>query len=446
MSNSDANRSDPQLTDPEFANGFDVSPARSPLLTAALFFGVVFAAGAFAHYFRESLHWAIDLYGSSTSPTTTARHLSRWVVFAMASSIVGIAAAIGTAVEKRWSGHVGVESVAASARGEERRISAAATALRGLATWIVSSGLVSIGRESAIIEAGGALGAVTARRLRGRGDMMAAVGIAAAFSAAYHAPLAAIIYVEEHLQVRKSRRARWFVPIGAIGGHIVSAGLLGGKTIFPPIQGSRWTVLGLGLIALVPAVLASRCFLELRLRVKATHLTRKTGLPLWTTITLFSVAAGGAVALFPIAAGNGMEALREASIRSTVALAVGLTAGKVIGTLASLGAGAPGGVLTPTISVSAGFALLTLLALRWLGFGVSSPWDGIVAAMAIGLAVGMRSPFGAIALVPELLGDYGLIPAIAVIVFLAWVLNRGLDRLIEGRDQHPPATVYDEDA
>jgi chloride channel protein, CIC family len=439
-------RTDATLPDATLVSGFDVLPRRSPALTAVLFVLVVLAAGAFAHYFRESVRRLIDFYGASTSPTSAARDLPRWVVFVTASSAVGLAAAIGTVVEKRWSGHVGIESVAASARGEERRISGRATAVRGLATWIVSSGMVSIGRESAIIEAGGALGAVSARRLRGRGDMMAAVGIAAAFAAAYHAPLAAIIYVEEHLQVRKSRRARWFVPLGAIGGHIVSAGLLGGHTIFPPTQGSRWTLLGLGLVGLLPAVIASRCFLELRLRVKATSLTQRTSLPLWSTIALFSAVAGAAVALFPIAAGNGMDALREVSIKSTVALAVGLTVGKVVGTIASLGAGAPGGVITPTISVSAGVALLTLLALQGLGFGLSSPWDGIVAAMAVGFAVGMRSPLGAIALVPELLGDYTLIPAIAVIVALAWLLNRGLDRLFTGSYQQTNAVVQDEDA
>jgi chloride channel protein, CIC family len=437
---------DAKFTDPTSANGFDVAPRRSPILTAALFVVVVLSAGAFAHYFRESLRWTIELYGSSPSATSAARHLSRWVVFATVSAAIAVAALIGAAVEHRWSGQVGIESVAASARGEQRRISGTATAVRGLATWIVSSGMVSIGRESAIIEAGGALGAVGARRLRGRGDMMAAVGIAAAFSAAYHAPLAAIIYVEEHLQVRKSRRARWFVPLGAIGGHVVSAGLLGGHTIFPPIQGSRWNVLWLGLVGLIPAVISSRCFLELRLRVKATNLASRAGLPHWSTIALLSLVAGAAVAIFPIAAGNGMDALRQASIRSTVALAVGLSVGKAIGTIASLGAGAPGGVLTPTISISAGVALLTLLALHGLGFGMSSPWDGIVAAMAVGFAVGMRSPFGAIALVPELLGDYGLIPAIAIIVFLAWVLNRGLDQLFNARHEPTEILVLDEDA
>ena len=58
----------------------------------------------------------------------------------------------------------GIEAVAASARGEGRDISFRATTLRVAATWIVSAGLVSIGRESAIVESGGSLGSVIGRR------------------------------------------------------------------------------------------------------------------------------------------------------------------------------------------------------------------------------------------------------------------------------------------
>lgn len=421
-------------------------PGRPAAVTAALLVAVVAAASGFAHYFRESLHWIIELYGSSRSPVGAARHLSWWVVFAIATSAVAVAAAIGAAVERRWSGHVGVESVAASARGDGRQISAIATVLRTAATWIISFSMVSIGRETAIIETGGAIGAVSARRLRGRGDTMAAAGIAAAFAAAYHAPLAAIVYVEEHLQVRRSRRARWFVLVGAVAGHLVAAGLLGGHAIFPPIQGSRWTVLWLGIVGLVPAMLAGRLFLQLRVRVKASHVAARSGLPLWLVAGLFCAVAGAAVAVFPMAAGNGMDALRAASVQSTLAIALGLSVGKVIGTVAALGAGAPGGVLTPTISVSAGVALLTLLALHGMGFGVTSMWDGIIAAMAVGLTVGMRSPIGAIALVPELVGDYGLIPAIAIIVGLAWLLDRLVDRLFDHVDERVGVDVHDEDA
>ena len=111
-----------------------------------------------------------------------------------------------------------------------------------------------------------------------------------------------------------------------------------------------------------------------------------------------------------------MEALERGPIAATWTLALALVVGKLVGTTAALGAGAPGGVLSPTMGVAGGTALLVLLAADSLGVGVDHPWDAMVAAMAIGVAVGMRSPLVAIFLIPELLGDYTLVLPIAVVV------------------------------
>lgn len=427
-------------------SGFDVRPDRRVATTALLLVAVVTFAGAFAHWFRESLGWAIEFYSDATTPPAAASSFDRLTVAAIAAVAVAIAATIGTFVERRWSDHVGVEAVASSARGEGRRISMVASGWRALATWISSASMVSIGRESAIIEAGGAVGASSARRLGGKGDTMAAAGIAAAFAAAYHAPIAAIVYVEEHLGVRHSRRAPLFVVAGAVGGHVVASVVLGGGVIFPPVAGSRWDVLWLGLLTVVPAVLAARSFLELRSRFTATAVSGRTRVPRWAVIATLSVVAGLAVGYFPFAAGNGMDALRSASVGSTLTIALALSLGKLIGTTAALGAGAPGGVLTPTISVAAGFSLLTMIGAESFGMTITHPWSGMVAAMAVGVTVGLRSPFGAVVLVPELLGDYWLVLPVAIIVAVAWLLDRGIDRVVARVGTVLPAGVRDEDA
>ena len=427
-------------------SGFDVRPNRPAVVSALLLVVVVTLAAMFAHYYRDSLHWAVELYSHESTTTGAARRLPRLVVFLMVAATVAFAATIGWFVERRWSGRTGVEAIAASARGEERRISKVATAWRAGATWVVSSALVSIGRESAIIETGGALGKFTGRWARGRGDTLAAAGIAAAFAGAYHAPIAAFVYVEEHLGVRRSRRALWFVVLGAIGGHLVAATWLGGQAIFPPIQGSRWSVLRLGLVVLLPAALTARLLLAMRTHITVRPIIQRTGLPAWAVIAIMSLIAGGCVAIYPFAAGNGMDALRGGSVATTVTLALALSVGKLIGTTSALGAGAPGGVLTPTITVAAGFGLLTLLAVDGLGADVSHPWNGMVAAMAVGFTVGLRSPIGAIFLIPELVGDYRLVPVIAMIVAPTWLLDRGLDRAIGHFGASPDDQVYDADA
>jgi CIC family chloride channel protein len=426
--------------------GFDVRPDRPVWLTIGLFVVVVFAAAGFAHLFRDTAKDVLDWYGDSTDPTKVATSLQWFVVFAVATLAVIVAAGLGWWVDERWKRHVGVEAVAASARDEGRTISLRATAVRAAATWTVSAGLVSVGRESAIIETGGAMGATVARRFRGRGDAMAAVGIAAAFSAAYHAPIAAILYVEEHLGVRSSRRALKFVVLGALAAHLVSITLMSGHEIFPPIQGSRWEMLRMGLIALVPAALMARGFLQLRVRVSGGALARRLGCPHWVAVMGLATVAGAAVATFPLAAGNGMEALRHGSLTATWTLAVALLVGKSLGTAASLGAGAPGGVLTPTMSIATGAALLVLLGLHAAGMALDHPWDAMIVAMAVGVAVGMRSPLGAIFLLPEMVGDYTLVPVVAVVVGLAVVIDRGLDELARYRNHTLPTGVYDEDA
>ena len=431
---------------PDGASGFDVRPSRPLPITLLLCAVVILAASTFAHLFRDTSQHVIEWYADVKDPTRAAADLDHIILFVIVTSSVIVAATIGGFVNRRWADHVGVEAVGASARGEGRRISLRATGLRALATWTVSSGMVSIGRESAIIETGGAVGSVIGRKSGGRGDAMATAGIAAAFAAAYHAPLAAAVYVEEHLGVRSSKRAIAFALSGSILGHLVSVELLGGGRIFPPIQGSQWRMIEFALIGLIPAVVVARLFLEVRVRVSGGTLARRLGVPRWAGVGILAVIAGAMVTWFPSAAGNGMEALRHASTGATVTLAVGLVVGKFVGTTASLGAGAPGGVLTPTITIASGSALLTLLAVQGMGLAVTHPWDAMVAAMAVGVAVGLRSPFMAAVLLPEMLGDYTLVPAIAGIVAVAVLADRGIDYLVRRFGEQVPTGVHDEDA
>ena len=139
--------------------------------------------------------------------------------------------------------------------------------------------------------------------------------------------------------------------------------------------------------------------------------------------------------IFPLASGNGLEALRRGPTAATVTLGLALMIGKLVGTTAALGAGAPGGVLSPTLGVAAGCALL-----------IDNRWEAMVAAMAVGVAVGMRSPLVAVFLIPELLGDYWLAVPLVVVVGVAYVLDRLVDRLLERLGRFIPAGVYDEDA
>lgn len=426
--------------------GYDFSPARPPLATLALFAIVTFAASSLAHFFKSAVHRVLEFYADRSDSTTASAAIGRVTVFVVATSCVVVAAVVGHVVQGRWAGRVGIEAIAASARGEHRRISFRATVLRVLATFTVSAGLVSIGRESAIVESGGVIGSVAGQRSGGRGDAMAAAGISAAFASAYNAPVAAVLYAEEHLRIRQSRRAIVFVVGGAVLGHVFTDWLFEGGALLPDVSGSVWRVMALGLAIAVPTVLVARLFLQLRVSVTADAIVRRWRVPLPIVIGVLAVLAGLSVAVFPLAAGNGMDALERGPGQATLTLGLALLVGKLVGTTAALGAGAPGGVLTPSMGVAGGTALLVLLAVDAMGIEVGHLWDAIVPAMAIGVAVGMRSPLVAVFLIPELLGDYVLVFPIAVVVGVAWLLDRGLDPLVARIGARTPTGVYDEDA
>lgn len=98
------------------------------------------------------------------------------------------------------------------------------------------------------------------------------------------------------------------------------------------------------------------------------------------------------------------------------------------------------------MGIAGGVGLLVVLAARDLGLTVDHPWNAMVACMAIGVAVGLRAPLVAIVLIPEMLGDYVLIPAIALVVGMAVVVDRGLTLAIDHFGAVVPGGVYDEDA
>jgi CIC family chloride channel protein len=119
------------------------------------------------------------------------------------------AAVIGHWTVDRHRDRLGLTALAATARTGDPPPTVPATLARAAGTWLASCSLVSVGRESAILEAGGTMGSrLPARSAAHRGALTAA-GLGAAFTAAYHAPIAAVLYVQEHLGSRRGATAAW---------------------------------------------------------------------------------------------------------------------------------------------------------------------------------------------------------------------------------------------
>lgn len=421
-----------------------VSRFRSEITAFVVTVGIGVAAACFAHYFKASIGFMVEHLHGARDPIVAAGMTAPMVVLVAVGAVVSFAVIAGRYAARR--GRAGLHDVAAATRGEREGPPLSSALTRSLGTWAASVGLTSIGRESAIIESSGALGEVAGRRVR-LGPGAAAAGVAAGFAAAYHAPIAGALYVEEHLGVRHSRRAMMATVIGAVVGHLVTLRLFHGTAIFPSTQGSRWSMALLGLVALVPSVFAARLFLEVRERLTASAVHRRSRLGAPAAMAPFVLAAAAMVAFVPLTAGNGMELLRHASSHAVLPVALAMALAKFVASAGALGSGAPGGALSPTMAIAAGWALLVFVALD--GVGVALPgtrWDGMIMAMTIGIAVGIRAPLVAIFMIPEMLGDLTLVPLCAVVVGAAMVLDHGIDRVRIRHGRRLPDRVDDADA
>jgi len=423
---------------------------------------VAFGAALFAHGFRhgalavaetiasvgerEAQVAATDSAGGHGHPgsdavTTLGRAGAAAVVFAG----VVAAAVAGRAVERRYGHRVGLRALAASARGDSANDpSLAGTAMRSGATFTASASLASLGREAPIMEMGGAWGD-TVGRVTGRArHRLAVAGIASAFAVAYHAPAAALLYVEEHLGMRHDRRTVSAAVVGSLAGFGSAAWLFGAPPIFP--SGDDPLTLDVAVlcaVALVPAYVASRLFRWVRARL-AVWSAPSGRVRWWPTLGLAAVAAM-TVAFVPVTSGNGMEAIVEVheAAKVTVGLALALCVWKLVATSATIGTGAPGGVVSPSLAVAAGAGLLTWWALDGLGVGLpDTRWDAVLVTASVGVAISVRAPLVAAVMVAEMSADLRLLPLTAAVVALASLADHHLthERLFG------PAALEDEDA
>lgn len=406
---------------------------------------VSLGAALIAFAFRESILGVAHLLSGADGSVAAARRLGPWVVFPLVAAGVAAASWIGAAAQRRHPGRLGLRSMAAAARDQQPDPSTAGTTMRMGATWVATSALGSLGREAPIMEAGGMVGSTVGRLTHRPRHRLAVSGIAAAFAVAYHAPVAAVLYVEDHLGVRRDRRTVVHAVAGSAIGFFVAQQVLGGHPIFPRgVNPLGRDALALTAVGLGPAYVASRVFLGLRERLARTPAAPAHA---WRRVAMLAVMAGAVVAFVPLTAGNGMEAVRTSATTGTIGVALALCLGKLVATSASIGSGAPGGVMSPSLAVSAGAALGSFLLLDGLGVHLAgSRWDGILIAMAVGVAVSVRAPLVALVLLAEMSGDLRLVPLSALAVAVAVGLDRLVDRTRRSGGHRVPARLHDEDA
>jgi CIC family chloride channel protein len=405
---------------------------------------VSIGAAVFAHAFRESILAVAHALGGAGGSVEAARAIGPGTVFVLVTFGVTTAAWIGRVAQRRYGEHLGLCAIAAAARDDRPAPTFGGSALRAAATWVATSSLASLGREAPIMETGGTLGNVVGRLVGRPGHRLAVTGIAAAFAVAYHAPVAAVLYVEQHLGMRHDRRTVAHAVAGSVIGFLVAQQLFDSRPILPSaIDPLSRDAIAMALVGVLPAYAASRIFLEARDRLAAHPPSARRAS---RRALLLAMIVGIVVALVPLTAGNGMEALRASATTGTAGIAFALLIGKLVATTAAVGSGAPGGVVSPSLAVAGGAALASFLALDLLGIQLGgSKWDGILIAMAVGVAISVRSPLVALVMVAEMAGDARVLPLTALAVGVAIALDRVVDHVQRIAGKRVPIALHDED-
>ncbi len=296
----------------------------------------------------------------------------------------------------------------------------------------ISSGC-SIGREGSIVN----FSASVASKLGQLFDFqpyklrfLTACGAAAGLSAAFNAPLSGAVFAA-HIVIGNFSMSL-FAPIilASVFAAMTSRSFFGIEPLYtvPTFEFTRigqlpWLVLvgiGSGFIGAV--------FMKgMELSEKYFKKTIKTDL---IRMAFGGLLVGVMAVYYPQVWGNGYgPANAILGERFTVQLLLGLFVAKILATIISVGSGAVGGVMTPSLFIGVAYGSFCGLGLHALGFGEQLPVCVFaLSGMAGVFAATTHSPLLAMLMVFEISLNYSLMPALMLTCPLATLVSRQLHR------------------
>jgi chloride channel protein, CIC family len=291
----------------------------------------------------------------------------------------------------------------------------------------------SLGPEDPSLQIGACLASALGRRMRLKRDHMrliAPVGAAAGLSAAFNAPISAVLFVIEEVIGRWTAGILGSVVLSAVSSVVVMRLFLGSEPLFriPPVEMRRPSeLIAYGILG-VAGGLASVVFAGGIATLRP--LCRK--LPQWTNYAQPAVAGLliGIIAVLgaPQVMGAGYEYIDEAMHGQFTWQFLGILALlKIVATMLSFVSGTPGGMFAPTLFIGAmlgaavGGAEHALLPhLAW------SPGTYALVGMGVLFAGFLRAPMTSVFMVLEVSGNYSIIVPVIVANTIAYVISRAL--------------------
>ncbi|MGH8232179.1 MAG: ClcB-like voltage-gated chloride channel protein, partial [Steroidobacteraceae bacterium] len=403
--------------------------------------GIVFWAaligvcGAFSGVaFRASVRLVQHLLtGSSAGLVETAELLPWWARIAVPTIGGACAGALLWAGQRVLRAGRRVDYMEAVAVGNGQLSGAAAVVQAASSFFTIGSG-GSIGREGPLVQlaatAASKIGQWTQApvpRLR----LLVACGAAAGVAAAYNAPIAGALFVAEVVLGSIAMESFGPLIVASVVSDATTRHFLGYGPVYqvPHINfGAPWE---LALYALLGVMLGHGAAPYLALLDRARSLFGRLHWPLPATLALGGLMVGVISVGVPQVWGNGYSVVNDMlnDKLALEALALALVA-KLISTAASVGSGANGGILTPTLFMGAAFGALFADVLHLIDPHLTSQVAAYaVVGMGAFLAATTHAPLTSILLIFEMTLDYEVVlPLMLACVtghYVAGIYRRG---------------------
>jgi chloride channel protein, CIC family len=390
--------------------------AKHEQLSAIVFWAALIGVcGAFTGVaFRASVRLVQHLLTGSTAGLVETAELLPWWARIAVPTVGGICAGTLLWIGRRWLRQSrSVDYMEAVAVGNGQLAGRAALLQAASSFFTIGSG-GSIGREGPLVQMAATVASKIGQwtqapvpRLR----LLVACGAAAGIAAAYNAPIAGALFVAEVVLGSIAMESFGPLIVASVVSDATTRHFLGFGPVYqvPHINfGAAWE---LALYGLLGVLLGHGAAPYLALLERARSLFGRLSTPLPVTLALGGLVVGVISVGVPQVWGNGYSVVNDMLNDKLAldALALVLIA-KLVSTAASVGSGANGGILTPTLFMGAAFGALFANILHLIDPHLSSQIAAYaVVGMGAFLAATTHAPLTSILLIFEMTLDYEVV-------------------------------------
>lgn len=343
----------------------------------------------------------------------------------------GVAAGLVLFVGLRYAGRRRTGNLLEVVVAGDGRLPMREALIKGVSSLLSISSGASIGREGLVTQLSATFGSKWGQLFKWppyRLRLLIACGAAAGLSAAYNAPIAGALFAAQIVLGNFSMHL--FAPLlcSSVVATVVCRSYLGNIRWYevPAHDFTRLSELPWFLVVGLGAGLLGALFLRLMRDASAAYEKLNVSLPV--RMGLGGLIVGVLAVFYPAVWGNGYNATTQLLNDSySLNFLLGLTLAKLLATVATVGSGAVGGVMTPTLFLGAALGGGLGAALGDMGYVDGLP-AGAFALVGMGamLAATTHSALLAILMVFELSLNYSLMPPLMLACAVATLISRKL--------------------